>query len=267
MYPLLVSTAPTRTHMTSTTDGQNLPPVDAARALEPADPWIAELGRIVEERWRTTGRPVLLSAVPGLLRNVGINIKAISGGRSLRAFIETAAGSHESFRLHRDPASPLIWGLVPSSAAVQSDQNLRLGMPPPNAESTGPVSRAHPAVWKAFNTPLADGFRRFISLDPIHYKDIKAGVNTEPEGMVEVRSPYLAEEGAHEAPHRVADRIGEWIAENGLDRDRFFVSRRRSTLSAANQTRLAVLLSLFKEDELSRVSIPLDVIARLEKAR
>lgn len=229
------------------------------------DQWKVVLRQVCQEAWDETGRAVLLSRVPSLLRNEGIDLAGLLAGRRLRPFLQTEGA--DAFQLLQSEANPIVWGIVPAAAEIKLpvDQYLQ------RADSTpAKAQRFAPAVWKAFTTPVEPGFRRWLLDEPSpHFRDLPDGQTA--EGGKEIQHHLIAgvPAGGEVDNARTLSAIARWSSEQRVDPSRLSMDRKRvraskpEGASSSSGTQLDELLGLFLPAELTRVSVPLDVIARL----
>jgi hypothetical protein len=231
------------------------------------DSWLDALSKLVEDEWNEHGYALLLSRVPALLGAQGFETETILQGRKLRPFLEAETAGR--FRVIRSDPNSIIWGLVPATAEV-SEPFARYFR-----RSSGPKPpRFAPSAWKAFTLPIPEGKRRWIFDEPsIHFRDEDSDVH--PEGGHEIERRFIVSAG--EEPEEgdvyraaVVASIGSWGSETGVDPTRFALGRKKKPLAKPEQVRRSEitafdqLVALLQPGELSRISLPLDIVVRLK---
>lgn len=230
--------------------------------------WLEALSARVEREWTDSGHVLLLSEVPGLLTRDGFDMQAILQGRKLRQFLQ--AETADRFKLIQSDPTSIVWGLAPLHADVTEPFNRYF------RRATGPKPpRFAPAFWKAFTLPIAEGKRRWVFDEPsIHFRDEEA--DSRPEMGFEIERRFIVpseDEAATGDVYRssILTSIGSWGVETKVDPSRFSLGRKKvqaSRLDPATSitegNNLDLLLSLLHPTELSRISLPLDVVARLK---
>jgi len=230
--------------------------------------WRDVLKDKVQEFWDAGRRALVLSRVPALLKDAGIDIEPLLAGRKLRPFLASECG--EGLQLVQSEKNPIIWGLLPATVNATPPYDQYLYRP------TGERPRRFaPAVWRAFVTPIEAGRRRWLTDEPsVHFSDLPE--DEAPTAAHEVERRFVVDAVGDSEVDRalVISRIGEWAAEQKLDPTRFELGRRKPPLpqpdGARTRTRtdsapnaLDQFLGLLLPSELTRISIPLDVVARL----
>ena len=225
--------------------------------------WLDALTSIVERNWEMQKRAVLLSTVPGLLRAQNIQFKALTKGESLRHFIEHNAQGRLS--VVRDPNDELVWGLVPSAADAAIVQSAF------QREGAKHIKRAHTAIWRAFYFPCEKGRNRYVTDNsPFRYVDIDPTTQPPPANMRQIGTDLLIEPAIQgdERKQKALSNIQSWLQKEGLSEELFFLPRTSSwNAKTPGHSALENLLRLFTDEELARIAVPLDVVARLSRSR
>ena len=223
--------------------------------------------RIVTELFEKDRRVVLLSSVGQRLRREGIDFKGILGDIGLATFIrQNLSGQVE---LKSAPENPKIVAAYPSSV----DLTQELDPSPAVSRRAAPSSDHQPSsnrlfmrdVWYAFSHTLEQGKARYLMLSPAPtYRDIPDG---EPfEGGLEVSAENIVPVGtapAYERNRRIIGNIEAWAEKNGVSLDE--ISERARARAA--RSALDVLLHSLSQGELTRISLPLDIIRTLRTKR
>ena len=153
---------------------------------------------------------------------------------------------------------PTIVGAVPRAAHnAQDDWDALLD------EATSSPTSPHrylPAFWAAFRKPIAESDTRYLTTSgPVRFTDLPDGPPA--DNMVEVRRQLIADPSATDAD--VHESIGVWLRNSGVAMDRY-LDVRATTALPANDV-LGKLIQPLDADELSQVSIPMPIVAKLRR--
>lgn len=229
--------------------------------------WRDVLKARVQEVWDREQRALMLSRVPQVLKDAGIDAGELLQGRKLRPFLEAEGAGH--FNLIQSERNHIVWGILPSAVAASRPYDQYLLRP----EAERALRFAH-AAWVAFTTPIEPGRRRWITDEPsVHFQDLAE--DAEPGAGYHIDRRYIAEGDARGEVGGavVVARIGEWAAEQKVDPSRFALGRRKSPVPRGDRAQpvgesaLDQLLGILLPSELTRMSIPLDVVARLRSTK
>ena len=210
---------------------------------------------LVGQWWENRKAPMLLSTLGAMEEGaIATDAKAVSG--SLRVFIEQNLADDVVVVQHR--TRPTIVGAVPQAVYKAHDEwDASLDKVTNSAASP---HRYHPAFWAAFRKPIAESDTRYITVSgPVHFTDLRHG--PPPDDMVEVRRELIADSEATDTD--VHASIGVWLTESGVAVDRYRDVKATSALPANDV--LGKLVQALDADELSQVSIPMPIIAKLRR--
>ncbi len=215
------------------------------------------IAELVTAHWNEHGRPLLLSQLGSADQGeVGKSAKELS--TNLAEFIRNHAA--DRIRILSGSAYPLVMAAMPVDTEQEGDVDALLARMRERPGTRGP--RYHPAFWAAFRVPLEDGCRRFMTAcSPLRFEDV-ASTESMPEGYVEVERQYVADAGADASD--VGRQVAEWLAANGLSRESFLAHKQPSDRLPPNDL-LGRLLAALDPDDLRRMNIPLDVVAKLRR--
>jgi hypothetical protein len=223
--------------------------------------------RVVNEAFEKDRRVVLLSYVGQRLRREGINFKEILGDVGLAKFIREQLA--DQIELTSSPEDTKIVSAYPSTVDLsrEVDPRPKLGTRPPLStdRQAGSNRLFIRDVWYAFSHPLEDGKVRYVLLTPSPtYRDVPTdepvhdGLKVPSEAIVPTGTlpPY-------ERNRTIISNIESWAAENAISLDEISEQPRQR----ANRTALDVLLNAVSASELSRISMPLDIVKALRLKR
>jgi hypothetical protein len=221
--------------------------------------WRAVLREASSSFLRDHGRGLLLSGVPVVLRNAGIDIGQLLGRQKLAPFLATF-GPPE-IQLIRSEENPALWAILPGDAEIAPPLSRYFPQPKPeDAKATPP--RFHPAVWRCFVTNLEPGNQRWLNLSgtPFFFDRVEG----EPvDGAVEVDREFVRTDSLFKSNDAIAASIEQWAAKHGIDSAKLVVSENREVSHGkGKEAVLTSFLSSLTRDEMVRISLPADVVAR-----
>ena len=129
---------------------------------------------------------------------------------------------------------------------------------PPTVRSDRKPVKFAPEIWSAFTTALAPGERRYF--DPTTRQ---VSSEPDPEGSAREIPENLISDGAMPAGQS-ADRIRQWLEEQGLDLSLVVSGRTRREVGPSL---LHQVLEALDGEQLRRTTLPLDVIKTLSERR
>ncbi len=213
---------------------------------------------LVGECWAKHSKPLLLSQLgsrdDGQLAAVA---KQQAGG--LAAYIRSRLA--DQIRVIQHDAMPELVGAIPAETEIKEHGGPNALLERTRSEPGG-TARFHRALWAAFRRPLDKSKRRYMShREPIHFEDVPLGEQRVGD-FTEVDSSYIVETGD---AAQVQEKIEDWLAANSLDLTTFQVAKRRESSSLPANDLLGRLLVALDRDQLSRISMPLDVVDKLRR--
>lgn len=230
--------------------------------------WIEVLKENCQVEWDKHGKVLILSRIPPLLEDAGVDVKGLLGGQKLRPFLLTnAAGNFQIFQSERND---ILWGIAPllENLAEPFDKYFPKS-PAPHA------TRFAPSFWKAFTSPLAPGKRRWVTDEPsIRFADLDTEVAPQ-SGSLEIERRFVLglDEDSEVDTAAMLQNIAAWGTDNKVDTGRFALGRKKAPVpkapAATSDARSALdqLLDILHPSETARISMPLDVVARLASTK
>ena len=213
---------------------------------------------LVGKAWTETHRPLLLSALGTVDRQIGTKAKEESGG--LRAYIEAHLANELRVVQHSEKST--VIAAVPRSEETDSisDWDALLDELVGGTTDRRSVNRRyHRSFWAAFRQPLDDTKKRYVALDgPIRFFDEFPA--SQPPHTIEVARELIVDEDA--SIHDIHQSINAWLANNGLGHDRFLDS---SDTSLPSNDVLGKLILSLNAEELGQISIPMPIVAKLRR--
>jgi hypothetical protein len=213
---------------------------------------------IVHERWAQDRAPLLYSQVPGALKLRGIDYKEKLAGQPLRSAIE-AAKFRDIVSL-QSPADEKIWALAPANTGCTTEEIFFRYRA--SGEKTAPSARRRRFdrnVWLAFTTPLLEDHVRYISFSAgmPEMQDLPAQGERAPD-LILVKREYIRPLPSERTFDDVARNIESWCAENKVELGRLLY-----VAPKVEKVDFWARLGALSDDDLSRVSIPADIIRKL----
>lgn len=235
------------------------------------DGWVEALATECRKHWDSTGKVFLLSGVPGVLRIAGYKVEDILQGRKLKDVLFQEGT--DAVKVVQNEASHLIWGLAPTDVTLEPPHSQYF---PPHRERPAtslPNIRFKPAFWKAFAAPLEEDNRRYLLAGPwVRFQDLPKIVDA-PAGSTAIEREYTADASpvsSEEGVNSTLTRISQWMKAHDADPSQYAVGKVAGKLGGvarAEESALHDFLAMLTPSELHRLSLPLDIVARLLKMK
>ena len=213
---------------------------------------------LVESHWTLQRRALVLSSLPRLLAELGFDVPTVLAGRKLTKALEDDVPGVE---VVRNEMNPIVVGLVPTSAGVRA----------PFSEYFQPSGRVGngkvpAALWRAFTAPISQGYRRFVTFDPVRYVDLVDGAAAPSESHEVPRAAVIGE--SVEAGPLTYNSIDNWLKENGIDLGAIKTTNSGSQAPReVNSVRvLANALAGLDERDAEKIMVPLSVVRKIVAA-
>lgn len=152
---------------------------------------------------------------------------------------------------------------------VGVNNNIVVALPPSSEEGKIQIRPAMPrysrSFWAAFSMPLRGGERRYINIETHEFGPEKEKLGPEQD-VWEIEPRFIR--GTAEVAldnSEIYQRIDDWLRSAGLDGKNFFIRKLQRTNSG--DSLLDQVISVLDNDQLSRVVLPLDVVAILRRKR
>lgn len=216
----------------------------------------------VREHWEAKREAILLARLGQAAIAAGISLREELGERKLADFLRRElAGEVE---VEPCPNSPKHLQVRPSGQSPSVAQGVDGG----GADQLG--ARLHRALWLAFSRPIPPGYLRRLQVEPfVRFWDLQPPL-AEVAGRLPIGHDYIAPSADQLAPRLrddvILENIRRWMRDNALDISKFesrWTSVHASKPGITTQNPLMQLIAALDEGELKRVTLPLDVIAKL----
>ena len=215
--------------------------------------------RLVEDHWTQHAKPLLLSQL-GSLENGKITTFAKQESGSLKAYLQGHLA--DRVRVIQHSSQFTVIGAIP--AEIKLDDNISIDelFFGTSRQPAKHIAHYYPAVWAAFKKPLEESKLRYLRITPpIHFVDVTA--EEKPEGFIEVERKSLADTNAD--PSQIEEKITNWVEENKLETSIFHSKRRLPGTQFPSNDLLNRLLASLREEDLRRISMPLDIVHKLRR--
>lgn len=230
--------------------------------------FIAELAHATYSK---DGKGLLLSQVGDIISKQRPELRNVFGSRKLVGFIE--AELTDSVQILTSPENPIVKVILPASVTV--NENVMQFFPQRGATSSlVRMPRYNRAFWAAFSHSLANGYTRLVGFEPqVHYEDIDGDApvatlkKVVPHGSI---IDVATEPDPLKRTQRINEIINDWLQTNNVSID-IVEAKAEAELASARITGsnkgslLEVLLAALDDDDLKRIQMPLDVVAKLQR--
>ena len=215
--------------------------------------------RWVEEYWTEHEKPLLLSQLGGLENGEIATLTKQESG-SLKAYLREHL--EDRVRVIQHSSKFAVIGAIPAQAKIAEDISDDELIHRTSSPLTKHVAHYLPSVWRAFRKPIEDSKRRYLSVKaPFHFVD--GTEEGKPEGLVEVDREFVAETNSD--PIEIERKILSWVEGNKLEISLFQSKRRLSGQQLPANDLLSKLLVSLSEEDLRRISMPLDIVRKLRR--
>lgn len=214
---------------------------------------------LVQQSWADHQVPLLLSRL-GAQDGGEIARLAKQESFSLAGYLRDRLA--DDVRVIQHSSKPVVVGAVPADvdgepgdfdAWLERTHGQSVGMPP----------RFHPAFWAAFRVPLDENKRRYMSLvPPLRFVDAYPEDRPEGDNYAEIEWEYV---DSDVEPSEVQQNVDDWLEANGLDAIPFLASNKPSGARSSSDDLLGRLLAVLDPEDQKRVSLPLDIVAKLRR--
>ncbi|MCE8005410.1 hypothetical protein [Aestuariivita sp.] len=223
--------------------------------------WKEKLNELVAERWAAVGKPVFLSQARPLLKKSGLDLPSEAHSIGVKDYLEIHASDFFQIVRPTDDPKDVAWALAPkhlSRDEVFKKYEEEKRSPTNSAEAP----RFHKAIWSAFHIPKQDQTERYLNLTgKPSFLNVESG-NEAPEGWSHIPAQYL-HSGNDQVDRDVTEKnLRRWFEDNQADIDKTVVIQRKEA-QRGSQNDFFLAMSRLSERDLSRISVPLDLVVKL----
>jgi len=231
-----------------------------------SDDWRDVLASAAQETYDQSGHGLLLSRVPYVLRQCGVDVRQILQGRRLAAFLVGEA--RDKFHVVQNEINKVLWSILPPSVIPETPFSQYFAAP--KATSTeNHLPRYHSAVWRCFVKELAPGYRRWINLiPPISFVDLSE-TESDPNG-IEVEREFVRTDSLFKSNDEISANIQRWSAKHQIDSSQITILDHRKPQDVGRGSRrnpMIEFLNSLNAEEARRIQIPADIVARFAGLR
>lgn len=212
----------------------------------------------IESHWSEHKTPILLAQL-GFMDNGEISnqLSKLELGLNLKQFIETYLD--EVATIQRDTMNKAIIGVMPTKALEKHPSAFDLLFKTIKDNKITELKKPRKFsqfIWIAFRKELKNGYSRYVSLEPDgEFYDIKLGAAV-PAQTIEICNDELSSE--KEKAVATAHKIENWAKKNDLELESLLLNETTQPSSL-----LSTILDVLSDADLKRISIPLDIIKKL----
>ncbi|MFJ4155509.1 hypothetical protein ACIPZF_12040 [Pseudomonas sp. NPDC089752] len=198
-----------------------------------------------------TGQALLLASIGHLANAKGIKMSDELNGVKLLQFIAGNLG--DELDIVKSSTSNLVYGVVPKGKASLDPALTATGRLP-----EFPLNDVNRALQAAFLRPIKPGHKRYVLAHPtLSYADI-AQDQTPPAQGILMEGEFLP------SPEQLANPVLlRSMIERFANAYQIEIAYVRTSKAPVADSLLSKIVDSLTEDELARVSIPLDIVAKL----
>ena len=226
-----------------------------------------EIVKQVTIRWNAAQLPMLLATLGSENGNAISNaIKFF--GYHLRQFIEEKLS--DNIAIIRHSTRKQLIGAIPKGVQIEDEDGL-LERVSAHVAKLPRKPRYIPEFWYAFQNPIAEHCRRIVvgGAAP-RVQDISQDAELPVDGL-EISAEYVVGPEKRMDRDQIYAAINRWLKDFAVRETDFIATTRKPTereqFSRKPETILSALFDSLSDDQLRRISMPLDIVARLFYSR
>ena len=213
----------------------------------------------VREHWNQLGKPILLSQLGSRVpREESTRIKEKFD--NLASYLRRELSDHIAVLQSKE--NPTIIGAIPANAVDDESLHADILLSRSVRRPGTAFPRFHPAFWAAFIKDLEPEAHRYVFIGPPpRFRDL--GSDEEPEDTIEIARDYIV--GTDDDVAAVHESINKWIRANQLNEEAFLAESTSIAEDLPSDDLLGRLVGSLTQEELKRMSIPLDIVSKLRR--
>lgn len=222
----------------------------------------------VREHFKTEGTGLLLSQLGQTLTLQHAELKVQLGNKKLAEFLQKKMAG--IVKVEVAPHDSKISIVLPAEIDLSGDLNRYFPKKRAAEPTIAPViPRYNRAVWAAFSQPATPHAKRYLTFEPVtNFIDSEDMPSVSDAKLVEdefLVSAVLAVDPAQRA-RKIAENIDAWSKRHGIPQNLLLASSKNLQNQAIDekQSLLDLLLSALSENELKRITLPLDIVTKLK---
>jgi len=223
-------------------------------ALEPHE--AEAISNIIDSHWATFKKPIALANVGHQLSARGEDVKAILKGRKMGELIKQAFD--DKYAIRERPGVLLTWEVYPKGKEEDPAKNKATDA---DTKPKTIIPRMPSPVWHAFTKEISSNRRREVTLSPFRFMDRKEQDSIDEANLL-IEGQYVIPRGSLTAGQHASEvwaSIQRWSESQGLEIMRILERQNHSKAESV----LNLMIKSLSQDQLSRVQLPLDVVAAL----
>jgi hypothetical protein len=215
--------------------------------------WIATLETEAQRRWDAGRNLLLVSQVPSVLTQAGIDVLEVRAGRPLLTVLQAEA--RDSLCCVQHPVHTAVWAALPKKVASTIDTQTVFDKPksPKYAVEHIPgTTKYQPWFWAAFVKDLDPAKRRWLSRG--NFRDEEA--NIEPtDGSIEILKSDVSFPGLGLPPDEAAVRetMAKWASKNSINLELFEVLNTAKEATSTRKHIVSLGLESLGSEDFSRI--------------
>lgn len=214
---------------------------------------------ICRDHWRRTGKACLISTLGQRLSADAKLSITLQTGMKLQQFVLSSMAN--DLRIERRPGIEDDIGLFPKGTELPLDLSTYFSV---TTREGLVVPRYVPSVWAAFAVPIPPGKRRHFDSHALRFYDLDETMPP-PPGTFEISPDKVPPSDAGDRTTIVAENLRAWLKDRGLDESKFVakVPTQVNAPTRAEGTVLYAFINALDEKDLGRMTLPLDIVAKL----
>lgn len=220
---------------------------------------------LTDEAWKINQEGVLLARLGSEISKRAEIAKIELGDRKLSKFIDEELFG--KVKILPSPDNPIVKIAVPANATID-ESNIKQYFPraDPGKKATQASGVSH-AIVLAFSRPIAEGKKRAIILSPVaRFEDIEEN-QPAPDSAEILDSKWIISpeqiSNSNERSKKIIENIMQW--RESLEISPTAISAKQKSTESSSRTALELFISCLSEADQKRITLPLDIVAKLHK--
>lgn len=225
--------------------------------------WKEVLASSAQDELERTGRGLLLSRAPSVLRSAGYDLENLLKGHKLSNFLATCGPPN--IQLLQSDTNFALWVILPGDHVVTQPTDRYFPASRGPGESKRPP-KFHPSVWKAFVSELPAGLKRWIDIEStFRFHDCDESEDHSP--WIEVDRDFVRTDSLFHTNNFVVANIQNWAAKHDVALEKIVISENQKAGGSGDSGRDALgnFLALLTPSEQARISIPGDIVFKFSR--
>lgn len=224
-----------------------------------------EILNLTYEYWSSTSKALLLASLGQQLTKRGYNLRTDLRGQKLVPFLQIEL--KDQVTVLTSPFDSLVRGIVPKGEDIGADIR---SLFTPNTERGSARINFDKRVWIAFSNPIPENHVRVLQFEPeINFEDLPAEMAKDKEHMVVPRELVIppAAKPSQVRNAELQQNIRSWLKDHGIGIEKVVAKATIEASARGTDSLLSAILAALDRKDLERVSLPLDIVAKLHSER